>query len=139
MESRWWTDGAGPGRVTGSARRVYHGANGDRLLEILDEGVIRPVEGKLYFGTAGPEQHFMHGGDRKRGASFVVAMDVLIPPHLRQEREHTHGVPNTLTVHTDTPLRAKIAELWVRRLEEGVGHLRSSSNPAEIKALLALP
>ena len=61
-------------------RDLYHGTNGDNILEIIRLGVLKPnTEDKLFFS----EWRFdsvLHGADSRRKAAFAVKLRVTIAP-----------------------------------------------------------
>jgi hypothetical protein len=95
-------------------RELYHGGNGDKILEIIQSGQIQPDwEHKLYF-SEDRDSAFMHGPDSKRKLTFVVKVRVQIPPETNLERTATPGVSRTLKLTTSTPIRAEVLELYIR-------------------------
>jgi hypothetical protein len=96
-------------------RELYHGTNGDNILEIVRQGVLRPnQDGKIYFSERRFDSVLMHGADAKRRATFAVKVRVTIPPTAGLTRSPTAGVADTLVVATSVPLPAEVLELYVR-------------------------
>ena len=61
-------------------RDLFHGTNGDNILAIMREGLLRPNhEGKIYFSERRFDSVLMHGADMKRKATFAVKLRVTIP------------------------------------------------------------
>ena len=100
-------------------RILYHGANGDAILGIMESGAMLPGGGKVYFSKHRWEDSFMHGADTRRKASFVVKVSVSIPSHVVCHDEYTPGVTMTFVVETAVPLRADVLELFVRKPTDG--------------------
>jgi hypothetical protein len=96
-------------------RELYHGTNGDNILNIIDTGMIRPNEsGNIFFSQSSFEKVLMHGPDSKRKATFAVKLLAIIPPTATCQSKATHGVPDTLVVTTGAPLDVVVQELYVR-------------------------
>jgi len=118
-------------------RHLYHGADGDRILGILTWREIRPnTTGEVFFSEWRPESVFMHGADRRRRASFAARLEVSIPRDLQQNRCSTPGVLDTLVIRTTRPLRARVVELYVRRLHEGRAEVERVIGEADIRRFL---
>jgi hypothetical protein len=96
-------------------RTLFHGANGDTILSIIADGAMRPdVDGVVYFGSGNYADCFMHGGDKKRKATFVIEVDVDIVPTARALTVSTKGVAQTLKVFTSVPLPCTVRRLAIR-------------------------
>ena len=96
-------------------RELYHGTNGDNILEIMRLGLLRPnAQGKIYFSEWRFDSVLMHGGDLRRKATFAVKLRVTIPSTAGVERNATHGVADTLVVSTGLPLHVTVLELYAR-------------------------
>jgi hypothetical protein len=96
-------------------RELYHGTNGDNILEIIRGGELKPnSEGRIYFSEARFDSVLMHGADTKRNATFAVKLRVTIPPTAGLERSRTPGVVDTLVIRTPVPVRVDVLELYVR-------------------------
>jgi hypothetical protein len=95
---------------------LYHGTNGDHILEILRDGRMRPdTDGKIYFAEYRYDSVLMHGGDLKRMLALAVKVRVAIPQGAGLERAATPGVADTLVLVTAQPVPAEILEMYVRR------------------------
>jgi hypothetical protein len=96
-------------------RELFHGTDGDAILQILHDRQMRPnAQGKIFFAEHRYDSGFMHGGDRKRKLTFAMKVRVQVPAGIQIERSSTHGVSDTLILHTMTPIPADILELYVR-------------------------
>ena len=94
---------------------LFHGTNGDNILSIIESGMMRPgADGRLFFAREDYGPVFMHGGDRKRGATFAIKVQVEIPAGVPIQRGSTSGVQNTYIVSTSKPLAVTVSELFVR-------------------------
>jgi hypothetical protein len=99
----------------------YHGAKGDAILGILSSGRMRPQGGMVWLNLGDYRQSYEHGGDRKRGASFVAEVQVTYDPAVvTEERKPTAGIPHTLVLRTREALAASVLRMYRRRrTEEG--------------------
>jgi len=96
-------------------RELYHGTNGDNILDIIHYGVLRPnADGKVFFSEWRFDSVLMHGADLRRKASFALKLSVTIPPTASVRQESTHGVLDTLVVTTAIPLPVEVLALYVR-------------------------
>ena len=96
-------------------RDLFHGTNGDNILTIMREGLLRPNrEGKIYFSERRFDSVLMHGADMKRKATFAVKLRVTIPTTASVSRAATAGVADTVLVTTTLPLKAEVLELYIR-------------------------
>jgi|SRR5215472_5417787 len=96
-------------------RDLFHGTNGDAILQILRERQMRPnAQGRIFLAEHRYDSVFMHGGDRKRKLTFAMKVRVQVPPAVQVERTSTRGVSDTLILQTMTPIPADILELYVR-------------------------
>jgi hypothetical protein len=96
--------------------QLYHGANGDNILSILKNRYIKPGDqNEVFFGRFNYRALYMHGGDIRRKASFVIAVEVDMPAEVKKQFTATSGVQDTLKVITPVHLPAKVLELFVRR------------------------
>lgn len=96
-------------------RELYHGTNGDNILQIIRFGMLRPTaEGKIFFSEWRFDSVLMHGADRRRGATFAVKLRVTIPTTSTLQQGTTAGVSDTLIVATTMPLPVQVLELYVR-------------------------
>lgn len=52
-------------------QELYHGATGDNVLAILKSGVLKPVNGEIFFVKQESQPHtcFVHGADTRIGLS----------------------------------------------------------------------
>jgi hypothetical protein len=106
------------GRIM-SAGTYFHGANGDKILSIIATGQLRPNEkNEVFCSRFRWESCLMHGADLMRKASFVIKVSIETPADVGQSLVQTPGVRDTVVFQTDTPLPAKVLELFVRRLHE---------------------
>jgi hypothetical protein len=96
-------------------RELYHGANGDSILEIIDSGFLRPNHGQVFFSRSDPTSVLMHGADTKRMATFAIKVLATIPTGAETVSKATPGVPETLVVNTTEPVRVQVTELYVRK------------------------
>ncbi|MFN0100932.1 MAG: hypothetical protein ACKV2U_02460 [Bryobacteraceae bacterium] len=97
-------------------RELYHGTNGDNILDIIRDGAILPNgEGKVYFSEQRFESVLMHGADRVRSATFAVKLRVSIPTGNAVQKLATPGVSDTLIVTTTAPLQCQVLELYIRK------------------------
>ncbi len=121
-----------------STEILYHGTNGDNVLGILAARAILPgADFKIYFSPHRWESALMHGGDRRRMASFVIKVRVEVPNDVVRTREVTAGVPDALAFHTRKPLQADVLELHVRKPVDGGFQFEHVVGAAAIKALLS--
>jgi hypothetical protein len=116
-------------------RDLYHGTNGDNILKIIQEGMIRPnSEQQIFFSENSPQSVLMHGGDTKRKKTFAVKARVEIPGGASYQRRTTMGVQDTFVVTTPVPLSVEILELYFR--EPHGTQLHTVSGTTAIRALL---
>ena len=117
---------------------LFHGANGDALLGIIDDGVMRPGDdGKIFFSKYSFDRVFGHGGDRRRKASFAVKLRVQIPERANTYLQATAGVPDTLIVETWQPVPVEVLALFVRRpAPDGGFDLTTVQGVSEIRSYL---
>ena len=96
-------------------RDLYHGTNGDNILEIIRLGALKPnSDGKLFFSERRFDSVLMHGADLRRKVTLAIKLRVTIAPPAVVQQAATAGVPDTLVVSTSIPLRAQVLELYVR-------------------------
>ena len=94
---------------------LYHGTNGDNILSIIKSGEMRSgADGKVFFARFRWDSALMHGPDSKRGASFVVKVEIELPDGAVRSYESTKGVNDTLVIITTCPIPTKVLELHVR-------------------------
>jgi hypothetical protein len=95
--------------------QLFHGTNGDNILEIIRTGKMLPSsDGKLFFSQFDWTQVLQHGPDTKRKATFVIAVTVQIPPTAKTQSIPTPGAMNTLVVLTTVPIAVEVKELFIR-------------------------
>ena len=87
-----------------STRELFHGTNGDNILNIMDQGQMIPADGKLFFSESRPDSVLMHGADIKRKLTFAVKVRVQIPDTAALDRHSTPGVQDTLVLKTNAPI-----------------------------------
>ncbi len=96
-------------------RELYHGTNGDNILEIIRLGVLKPnIEGKLFFSQWRFDSVLMHGADSRRKVAFAVKLRVTILSCATLQQVATAGVLDTLIVSTAMPLPVHVLELYGR-------------------------
>jgi hypothetical protein len=117
-------------------RDLYHGTNGDNILEIVRLGFLKPnTEGKLFFSEWRFDSVLMHGADLRRKAAFAVKLRVTIAPPAVLQQVATAGVSDTLIVSTTMPLRVQVLELYVR--ESRSSAVKTIRGTSEIKKYLS--
>jgi hypothetical protein len=117
-------------------RDLYHGTNGDNILEIIRLGAIKPnTDGKLCFSEWRFDSVLMHGADMRRKATFAIKLRVTIAPPAVVQHAATAGVADTLIVSTTMPLRVQVLELYVR--EPRASNVKAIKGTAEIKKYLS--
>jgi hypothetical protein len=117
-------------------RELYHGTNGDNVLEIMRHGVLRPnADGKVYFSQWRFDSVLMHGGDQKRKATFAVKLRVTIPSTAAVEQDKTPGVLDTLVVTTGRTLDVQVLELYVR--EPRASTIKTIKGMTEVRKYLS--
>jgi hypothetical protein len=98
-----------------SARDLFHGTNGDNILQIMQDKLLKPSDGKLFFSEGRPDSVLMHGADVKRKLTFAIKARVQIPAGVELLRHSTPGVADTLVLKTTAAVPVEILELYVRR------------------------
>jgi hypothetical protein len=99
---------------------LYHGTNGDNILQILRSRRMRPnISGKIFFSQHRFDSAFMHGPDLKRKLTFVIKVRVKVPNGATLQRYSTPGVASTLVLNTETALFAEVLDLYVRKPQGG--------------------
>ena len=102
-----------------SSTIYFHGATGDKILDIVATGAVKPdSDQRIFFSRFTPEHCFMHGPDRKRKASFVIKLRVPECAETRRLLTESPGVRDTAVVLTDKPLAVEVLEMYVRRLNQ---------------------
>jgi hypothetical protein len=115
---------------------LYHGTDGDSILSIMRDGLMRPnTEHKMFFSERF-EDALQHGGDMKRKLTFAFKAQVSLPPSASLERTAKPGNPLTVIVNSITPLPTTVLELYVRTPHQQ--HLKIVRGTAAIKTLLLL-
>jgi outer membrane protein OmpA-like peptidoglycan-associated protein len=126
--------GDGPRRVV----RGFHGADGDAILGILDSGVTYPSGGQIWLNQGDHRDSYMHGGDRRRRASFVADLEISYQhERVTEERQPTQGVVNTLLLRTEEALETTVLRVFRRtRSDDGEWDEDVLTGAAEIVAAL---
>jgi hypothetical protein len=97
-------------------RELYHGGNGDKILQILESRQMQPdPQHKIYFSESRYESVLMHGGDLKRKLTLAIKVRVQLPSGTASARTITPGVADTITITTSVPIHAEVLELYVRK------------------------
>jgi hypothetical protein len=97
-------------------RTLFHGTDGDSILQLLKTRQMRPdSEGRMFFSEHKYESVLMHGADLKRKLTFAVKLQVHVPNEAAFQRTTTPGVDDTLVLVCRVPLRVDVLELYVRR------------------------
>lgn len=118
-------------------RKLFHGAEGDKILSIINSREIRPnSSGEIFFSEYRYDAVFMHGADMRRKASFSVFMEVSISSEVQQTRRVTSGVQDTLVLRSTKPLPVRVLGLYVRKLQDGVGKIEQISGEDNIRQYL---
>lgn len=96
--------------------RLYHGADGDRILGIVEAGQMKPDnDGRLFFAKYDWRNVLMHGGDRKRKAAFAIAVDLDLPDGASMmPLSSTSGVRDTCVIVSPLPVPVTVVKLFVR-------------------------
>lgn len=97
-----------------SAQILFHGANGDNILNIIRDGSMRPDANHEIYFSATHEDTFAHGPDSKRKASFGFKAQVNLPAGASQRREWRSGNPLSVIVTSALPVPVELLELYVR-------------------------
>lgn len=114
---------------------LYHGTDGDRILSIMESGVLRPNDdGQIFFGKHDWTRVLMYGVDRRRGVSFAVQVSATVPDGAVVRYLSTPGVRSTVVIVTAKPVPVRILELYVRKL--GDPHPVRIVGPAAIRHYL---
>ena len=72
---------------------LFHGTSGDNILAIIQSKSMLPgPDSKIFFSRYKWDDSLMHGGDRKRGANFVVRVKVQIPTTATRDYGTTKGL-----------------------------------------------
>lgn len=97
--------------------RLYHGANGDRILAIIESGHMLPdSDARLFFAKYDWRNVLMHGGDTKRKAAFAIALDADLPAGAAMmPLSSTQGVRDTCVIVSQLPVPVTIVTLFVRQ------------------------
>jgi hypothetical protein len=114
---------------------LYHGTDGDSILSILREGVMRPDAERRTFFSERFEDALQHGGDLKRKLTFAFKAQVALRLGATLERTSKPGNPLTVIVNSPAPLPTTILELYVRTPHQQ--HLQVVKGAAAIKAFLS--
>jgi hypothetical protein len=113
---------------------LYHGTNGDNILSILQEGLMRPSAQHKVFFSQKFEDALQHGGDLKRKLTFAFKAQVVLPSVASLERTSKPGNPLTVIVDSIAPLPTTILELYVRTPHQQ--HLQVVKGAAAIRVFL---
>jgi hypothetical protein len=100
---------------------LYHGSNGDKILAIIREGVMRPNNGVLFFGRFESQYPhlFRYGADSERGASYVIKVRVSLPEDAGLKQHVQAGAPtDSWVLETRQVVSCQVLELYVR--EKGI-------------------
>ena len=96
-------------------RDLYHGTNGDNILQIIRQGTLAPnMDRKIYFSEQRFDSVPMQGADTKRKATSAVKLRVTIPSTAMLQKAATAGVSDTLIITTALPLPVQVLELYIR-------------------------
>ncbi|HEY6466407.1 MAG TPA: hypothetical protein VIY69_10480 [Candidatus Acidoferrales bacterium] len=96
---------------------LYHGSNGDKILAIIREGVMRPNNGVLFFGRFESQYPhlFQYGADSKRGASYVIKVRVSLPEGAELKSHVRGGAPSdSWLLETRQVVSCQVLELYIR-------------------------
>ena len=94
---------------------LFHGTRGNRILSIIETGVLRPgADQAIYFSRFEWSHVLSYGADATRRASFVLKVQVEIPNGVGRELTSIRGVPSVLKVVTPAPLPTAVLEMYVR-------------------------
>src|SRR5208337_3817379 len=98
-------------------QELYHGATAANILSILRDGVMKPVDGEIYFVKQEPQLHtcFVHGADLSRGAAFVLKARISIPDDAILKPAPRPGNPDAWILQTSKPVNTEVLKLFVRR------------------------
>jgi hypothetical protein len=95
-------------------RKLWHGADGEKILHILKTGNILPdSQNEIYFDESNYANCFVHGTDSKRKSSFVLAVEAELEG-IHFYRAQKPGNPTTLVVKTPTPFPIKVLGMHIR-------------------------
>ena len=98
------------------SEEVFHGTNGNHILEILKQGSMMPMNGEICFVKHESELHtcFVHGADQVRSAAFVVKVRIEFPENTHFRAEPRHGNRDTWVLKATSPVRAQVLKMFVR-------------------------
>jgi hypothetical protein len=113
---------------------LYHGTDGDSILSIMCDGLMRPNAQHEIFFSERFEDALQHGGDMKRKLTFAFKAQVVLPPIASVERTAKPGNPLTVIVKCSAPLSTTILELYVRTPHQQ--HLQVVKGTSAIKTFL---
>lgn len=114
---------------------LYHGTNGDSILSIMRDGLMRPNAQHQTFFSERFEDALQHGGDLKRKLTFAFKAQVVLPSAASLERTAKPGNPLTVIVNCTTPLPTTLLELYVRTPHQQ--HLQVLKGTPAIKSFLS--
>lgn len=112
----------------------YHGTNGDNILSIISGHQMNPQRGRLFFAQNSPDSCFMHGADSKRKAAFVIKVEITVPEQTKEERAITMDQIFASILKSDTPMKVKVLEMYVRKA--GDSRLEKISGESTIRSYL---
>lgn len=97
-------------------QELYHGTTGDNIVAILNNGVMKPVGGEIYFVKHESQLHssFVHGADTSRRAAFVLNVRIHIPEDATLKPDPRPGNPDCWILRTSKPVAAEALKLFVR-------------------------
>ena len=102
--------GGGPTKIRG-----FHGSRAESMVNIVKEKHLRPKNEQVDIATEAG-QTFLHGTDREKGVSLSLEFDAFVErAAARIERLATPGSPDTIRVHTKTPVKIKPQRLHIRK------------------------
>lgn len=115
---------------------VYHGAKGDDILKIIQQGAFRPGRGgEIYFVQYDVGEAMQYGPDESRMASYAIRAKIEVPLTATVERLQRPGAPpHTLRVTSSLPIKGEVTEMYIRK--PGNSQLQVIKGATEIKKAL---
>ena len=95
---------------TSQVLRAFHGANGNKIVGIMNAGGFMPKNGRVYLSKL--LDTFQYGVDSRRKASFTVLVEV--PGPVSVTLRNPPGNPQTLEISSLGLVRARVLSLVVR-------------------------
>ncbi|WP_140787615.1 FG-GAP-like repeat-containing protein [Myxococcus xanthus] len=92
--------------------RGFHGTKGDNVVSIIDSGIFRPKDGKVWM-SENVGGTFVHGTDRSRMASFSIEVEAVVDG-AKVTRMSTPNVPRSLLIETGKDVPVQVRRLHVR-------------------------